>query len=91
MESILSEQRENVEWKYPALKGVRPTGMGIAAHNYEAMKGEDMDYLDMLLWVDAVAKSFNRYIDSHKIAEDQNAKECLKWWANHLFFVPSKL
>lgn len=68
-------------------------GLGIAASNYSEMVprlGFDT-YTDLLLWLDDVAASFNRYIDANRIAEDEVAKRCLRWWRDHLFFAPEAL
>ncbi len=71
--------------------GIAPQGMGIAAHNYALMQSEDDTRLDQLYWIDALAASFNRYIDAHRIAGDANALQCLRWWRRHLFFDPQGL
>lgn len=87
-----SKYLDRNDWKRMEYDGPA-TGMGIAARNYSAMMpllGFD-NYLEHLLWVDAVAASFNRYIDENLIANDEVAKRCLRWWRDHLFFSPEHL
>lgn len=74
-----------------ALDGVEPVGIGIAAYNYAAAMSLDDTRLEQLFWLDAVAASFNRYIDENRIAEDANAKRCLRWWRRQVFFAPEAL
>lgn len=70
---------------------IQPAGMGIAVHNYSLMRSNDDSYLDRLQWLDQLAASMNRYIDQNKIADDENALRCLRWWRAHLFFHPEAM
>lgn len=68
-----------------------PSGAGVIASNYSLMQEPGDDYHDRLLWLDAAARAFNRYIDAHAISNDENAKRCLSWWREQLFFSPELL
>lgn len=77
-------------WALP-LAGISPTGMGVAAHNFASMQEPQEPYLSRLLWLDALAASFNRFIDGNRIEHDDNAKRCLAWWRSQLFLDPGSL
>ena len=68
-----------------APSNVKPEGMGISAHNHYLMQDKDDTYLENMCWFSSIAESFNRYIDSHKIADDINAKRCLKWFRRQMW------
>lgn len=80
------------EWRRNHYDGPA-VGMGIAASNYSEMVPllGFATYTELLLWLNDLAASFNRYIDSNRIAEDVVAKRCLRWWRDHLFFSPEGL
>lgn len=77
--------KDREQWKYLAYTGPAE-GMGVAAHNYSDMTSLHFTYTDWLLWLNDLARSFNRYIDANRVTDDPVAKQCLRWWRNFLFF-----